>query len=50
MAATIRMIQFAQAIAERLGIEEPDYDNFQETSDFIDEYKDEYYNSLHGRD
>jgi len=50
MSATMKMIEFAQAIAEKLHIDEPDYDDFDETSEFIDEYKDEYYNTLAGRD
>ena len=50
--ATAKMIEFAKKIAERLHIEEeePDYNDYDETSEFIDEYKDEYYNSLNGRD
>ena len=48
--ATEKMIAFAAAIAERLGIDEPDYNDFGEVSEFIDENKDEYNNSRKGRD
>lgn len=48
--ATDRMIEFAKKIAEKLGIDEPDYNDFNETADFIDENKDEYHNSGKGRD
>lgn len=50
MACTPRMRDFAKAIAEELGLEEPDYDNFREVSDFIDEHKQEYYDSIHDFD
>ena len=43
--ATDRMVEFAEAIAEELDLEEPDYDDFEETSEFISEYKDEFYRS-----
>lgn len=41
--ATPRMIEFAQAIAEKLYLPEPDYDSFDETSEFIDYWEQDYY-------
>lgn len=41
--ATKKMMDFAEAIATELGLKKPDYDDFEETSAFIDENKDEYY-------
>ena len=41
--ATEKMKDYAQAIADYLGIEPPDFDDFEETRDFIDENKDEYW-------
>lgn len=41
--ATDAMIEFAMAIAEELGVEEPDYENFEETHDFIAKYESEFY-------
>jgi hypothetical protein len=48
--ATEKMREFAEKIAEALHIDEPDYNDFGEVSEFIDEYKDEFYNSREGRD
>ena len=45
-----RMQSLAQRIAEVLHLEEPDYDNFKEVLDFIDEYRAEFFNTLDGRD
>ena len=42
MAATAKMIQYAQAIANKLDIDEPDYANFDETSLFISDNVGEY--------
>ena len=41
--ATGKMIDFARAIANYLSLEEPNYDDFDETSKFIDDHKEEYY-------
>lgn len=41
--ATPRMIEFAKAIASRLDLDEPDYNDFDEVHDFIEENKDDYY-------
>ena len=41
--ATQKMQDYAAAIAEYLGIDPPDFDDFEETRDFIDENKDEYW-------
>ena len=41
--ATARMIEYAEAIAEYLGIDPPDFDDFEETRDFIDDNKDDYW-------
>ena len=35
MAATDNMIEYATAIAEKLGIDEPDFSSFRDTSNFI---------------
>lgn len=43
--ATEKMKEFAEAIAYELDIDEPDYDNFDETKEFIDENKDDFYAS-----
>lgn len=48
--ATDKMKAFAEKIAKLLGVDEPDYNDFNDTADFIDENKDEYYNTLDGRD
>ena len=37
MAATDNMIDYAMAIADTLGIDEPDYSSFRDTSNFISE-------------
>lgn len=42
-AATPKMKEFAQAIANYIDIEEPDYSSFMEVSKFIDDHKAEYY-------
>ncbi len=49
MAATQKMIDFAERIAEELGLDEPDYDDFEETSEFISEWKDDYWESVNDR-
>ena len=43
--ATQKMIEFASAIAEELGLDMPDEDNFNEVSEFIQIYQDDYYES-----
>ncbi len=45
MAATDKMIEFAEKIAEELDLPTPDFDNFKETSEFINENKDDYFES-----
>lgn len=40
--ATLRMKEYAEAIADYLGIEPPDFDSFEETSEWIDEHRLEY--------
>ena len=42
MAATLKMQEYAKAIAEKLQIDEPDFANFDETSFFINEHNSEY--------
>lgn len=44
--ATDAMMEFAMAIAEELDIEEPNYDNFLETREFISEHEKEFYQSI----
>ncbi len=44
--ATARMIEYAEAIAEYLGIDPPDFDDFEETRDFIDDNKDDYWREM----
>jgi hypothetical protein len=46
--ATLKMKEFAERIAEELGIDEPDYEDFEETAAFIDEHKQEYFSSIRG--
>ena len=41
--ATPRMREFAEQIAAYLGIPEPDFDDFDATSAFIDDYKEAYF-------
>ena len=40
------MIEYAGEIAAYLGIEPPDFDDFEETRDFIDENKDDYWREM----
>ncbi len=49
MAATAKMIAFAEKIAEELGLDEPDYNDFDDTSAFIDDWKDDYWESVNQR-
>jgi hypothetical protein len=44
--ATKRMIEFATDIADELGLDYPDFDDFEETSDFISDNKEEYYQAV----
>ena len=44
--ATNKMIDYAGEIAAYLGIEPPDFDDFEETRDFIDENKDDYWREM----
>lgn len=41
--ATEKMRDYAERIAEQLGLDEPDYDDFDEVHDFIEENKDDYW-------
>lgn len=41
--ATQRMREFAEQIAAYLGIPEPDFNDFDATSEFIDDNKSEYF-------
>lgn len=50
MAATDSMVVYAEKIAEQLGLEEPDYYDYEETKEFIEEYEDAYYDSIRGKD
>lgn len=45
MVCTPKMKDFAMAIAEELCLDYPDWENFSEVSKFIDEHKEEYYES-----
>lgn len=49
---TEAMIEFATDIAEKLGLEVPDTDDYDEVADFIYLNKEEFYNSVgrRGRD
>ena len=40
--ATLKMKNYAEAIADYLGIDPPDFDDFEETRDFIDENRMDY--------
>lgn len=40
--ATLKMKNYAEAIADYLGIDPPDFDDFEETSAWIDEHRMEY--------
>ena len=44
--ATRKMKEYAEAIADYLEIEPPDFDDFEETRDFIDENKDDYWREM----
>ena len=44
--ATDKMIDYAQKIAGYLGIDEPDFDDFEETRNFIDENRDDYWREM----
>lgn len=46
MSATYKMIEFAEKIAEELDLPEPDYEDFDETSEFIFVNKEDYFESL----
>ena len=41
--ATPKMIHFAKRIAEELDLPEPNYNDFDDTSEFISEWKNDYY-------
>ena len=47
--ATEKQIDFATTIAEELGLELPDFNDRTETSDFISEYADEFYEQRNSR-
>lgn len=47
--ATDKMVAFAEKIADELNLDEPNYDDFDETSEFIDDNKDDYWASLNER-
>lgn len=49
MAATQKMIDFASRIAEELDLPEPDYFDFEETSAFIEDWKEAYWESVNDR-
>ena len=40
--ATLKMKNYAEEIADYLGIDPPDFDDFEETSEWIDEHRMEY--------
>lgn len=42
MSATLKMIEYAKAIASELNIDEPDFGSYNETSNFISENRDKY--------
>lgn len=44
---TEKQIKFAEAISEVLGVY-PDEETLEAYSEFIDYYKDEYFNKIHG--
>ena len=44
--ATTKMIDYARAIAVYLGLDEPDYDDFEETRKFIDDNRDDYWSEM----
>ena len=44
--ATDKMIDYAQKIADYLGIDPPDFDDFDDTRNFIDDNKDDYWREM----
>ena len=47
--ATEKQIDFATAIAEELCLDYPDFDDREDTSEFISEYADEFYEQRNSR-
>lgn len=48
--ATGRQVVFAKSIADLLDLDEPDFDDFNATSRFISEHKDEFYAEKEARE
>ena len=44
--ATDKMIEYAEKIADYLGIDPPDLDDFDDTRNFIDDNKDDYWREM----
>ena len=45
MACTLKMKEFATDIADELGLDYPDFDDFDDVHNFIEENKDDFYES-----
>ena len=43
---TDKMIEYAEKIADYLGIDYPDLDDFDDTRNFIDDNKDDYWREM----
>lgn len=44
--ATGKMVEFAERIADVLGLSYPDFENFDETSEFIEDNKQDYFDMV----
>ena len=47
---TQKMIDFAVKIADRLDIPEPNMNSFDDVAEFIDEFKQDYFESINDKD